>query len=239
MKKRILRVFMTLLLLAGMFTAGRGGARLVASQSQVNEKLVVIDAGHGGDDPGKVGVHQEQEKEINLQIAKLLQKKLEEEGIHVVMTRESDADLADVDASNKKAQSLKRRCELIEQVQPACVVSIHQNSYPDASVKGAQVFYYSQSQEGQKMAEILQEHLVQGLDPENHRKAKGNDSYYMLKKTVRPTVIVECGFLSNAEEASLLASEEYQKKVAIVICQGILEYLGSFDNTNQQKDGNE
>ncbi len=216
---------MTCLLLVGMFPVGRESARLVAARNSVQENVVVIDAGHGGEDPGKVGVHKEEEKVINLQIAKLLQKKLEAAGIEVVMTRETDEDLADADASNKKQQSLRRRCELVDSVQPACVVSIHQNSFTDANVKGAQVFYYSNSDDGRQLAEILQRHLVEGLDPENHRKAKGNDSYYLLKKTTRPTVIVECGFLSNPAEATLLSSEEYQDKVAEAIFQGILEYL--------------
>ncbi len=216
---------MTCLLLVGMFPIGRESARLVAGELEVNENVIVIDAGHGGNDPGKVGIHKELEKDINLTIAKLLQEELEKLGFEVVMTRETDADLADADASNKKSQSLRRRCELVEQVQPACVVSIHQNSFTDASVRGAQVFYYSKSDEGRRMAELLQAALVEGVDPENHRKAKGNDSYYMLKKTVRPTVIVECGFLSNPQEATLLSSEEYQRKMALAICKGICEFL--------------
>jgi len=170
-------------------------------------------------------VHQELEKDINLQIAKLLQKELEDVGIRVVMTRETDADLSDADASNKKRQSRQRRCELVAREKPNCVVSIHQNSYTDASVKGAQVFYYSGSEEGKRLAEILQQHLVEDVDPQNHRKAKGNDSYYLLKKMESPTVIVECGFLSNPEEATLLSTQEYQEKVAKAICQGVEEYL--------------
>lgn len=225
MEKRVWKIVMTFLLLIGMFPAGRESAKLVAGQHEKVEKMVVIDAGHGGDDPGKVGVHQEEEKTINLQIAKLLQKELENLGIRVVMTRETDADLADENASNKKRQSLQRRCELAAEVQPACVVSIHQNSFTDASVKGAQVFYYSGSEEGKRLAEILQKCLVEGVDPGNHRVAKGNNSYYLLKKIESPTVIVECGFLSNPEEAKLLSTEEYQVKVAKAICQGIVEYL--------------
>ncbi len=216
---------MTFLLLFGMFPFGRESAKLVAGLKESKDVTVVIDAGHGGEDPGKVGVHQELEKDINLQIAKLLQKELEDAGIRVVMTRETDADLADADASNKKRQSLQRRCELAVRENPDCVVSIHQNSYTDTSVKGAQVFYYSGSEEGKRLAEILQQCLVEGVDSENHRKAKGNDSYYLLKKMESPTVIVECGFLSNPEEATLLSTEEYQMKVAKAICRGIVEYL--------------
>lgn len=216
---------MTSLLLVGMFSLGREGAKLVTGESVKEKPMVVIDAGHGGADPGKVGVHQEEEKVINLQIAGLLQKELEEAGILVVMTRDTDEDLADADASNKKQQSLQRRCELVEEVQPDCVISIHQNSFTDENVRGAQVFYYTKSQEGNRLAEILQNHLVEKLDTENHRKAKANDSYYLLKKNSRPTVIVECGFLSNPQEAVLLSTADYQAKVAAAICDGVLEYL--------------
>lgn len=224
-EKRVWRLVMTFLLLFGMFPFGRESAKIVAELKESKNFTVVIDAGHGGDDPGKVGVHNEEEKVINLQIAKLLQKELEYVGIRVVMTRETDADLADEDASNKKRQSLQRRCELAVEENPDCVVSIHQNSYTDASVKGAQVFYYSSSEEGKRLAEILQQCLVEEVDPENHRLAKGNNSYYLLKKMVSPTVIVECGFLSNPEEARLLSTEEYQKQIAKAIAKGIEKYL--------------
>ena len=107
------------------------------------------------------------------------------------------------------------------------MLSIHQNSYPEEAIHGAQVFYYEDSVEGKKLAEILQRHLVEGLDKTNHRQAKGNKTYYMLKKTEATLVIVECGFLSNDREASLLTDEKYQKKVAKAICSGTLEYLDS------------
>ena len=121
---------------------------------------------------------------------------------------------------------MRKRCEIITKADPVFTVSIHQNSYPDESVKGAQVFYYGQSQEGKKLAETLQQTLVKQLDPQNHRQAKANESYYLLKKTPSPTVIVECGFLSNSEEADLLNTEEYQKKVAEAVKCGVLECLG-------------
>ena len=225
MEKRVWRLIMTCFLLIGMFPVGSESAKLVAGIKESKDFTVVIDAGHGGEDPGKVGVHQEKEKEINLQIAKFVQMELENAGIRVVMTRETDEDLADENASNKKRQSLQRRCELATRENADCVVSIHQNSYTDASAKGAQVFYYTTSEEGKHLAELLQKFLVEGVDPENHRLAKGNDSYYLLKKMKSPTVIVECGFLSNPEESILLSSEEYQRKIASAISKGIINYL--------------
>lgn len=187
---------------------------------------------HGGDDPGKIGINKEKEKDINLKIAKELKKLLEKEGIKVVMTRTDDAGLYQQSSNNKKVEDMRRRCEIISKAKPVFTVSIHQNSYPEESVKGAQVFYYGQSQEGKKLAETLQKSLVAQLDPQNHREVKANESYYLLRKTESPTVIVECGFLSNSEEAELLATEEYQKKVAEAVKAGIMECLNIEDKSN-------
>lgn len=203
-------------------------ARLSAGEAVTAEKsrpCVVIDAGHGGHDPGKIGINGALEKDINLQIAKMLQMFLEANDVDVVMTREDDQGLNDADASNKKVQDMKRRVALIEEKEPDLVVSIHQNSYQEEYVHGAQVFYYKDSQAGQKLAEKLQTRLVEDLDPENHREIKANDSYYLLKKTTWPIVIVECGFLSNSVEAEKLITPLYQEKVAWAVHLGILQYL--------------
>ena len=122
---------------------------------------------------------------------------------------------------------MKRRIEKIEETNPAITVSIHQNSYPEEYVKGAQVFYYTNSAEGQKLAQFVQTSLVERVDPDNHRQIKPNDSYYMLKKAPTPIIIVECGFLSNSGEAASLCDPEYQQRVAWAIHMGILQYLNS------------
>ena len=108
-------------------------------------------------------------------------------------------------------------------------VSIHQNSYSSEEVHGAQVFYYSHSTEGERAAKIMQE-ILRDVDKGNTRQAKANDIYYMLKRTEVPVIIVECGFLSNRQEAALLITEEYQEKMAQAIAQGILEYTVGKDN---------
>lgn len=181
---------------------------------------------HGGADPGKVGINDALEKDINLEIAKKLKSFLEAEGIRVVMTRTGDAGLYDENASNKKVQDMKRRLEIIEEADPVLVVSIHQNSYHEEYVNGAQVFYYQTSENSRKLAELLQEEL-RNLDEENHREAKGNDSYYLLKKTSKPIAIVECGFLSNRSEAEKLITPLYQEKLAWNIYMGIMKYLNT------------
>ncbi len=189
------------------------------------EYTVCIDSGHGGNDPGKVGIAGTKEKEVNLAIALKLKKSLEKQNIRVVMTRTDDRNLADLNATNEKTSDMKNRVEKMDSEQPDAVVSIHQNSYTDSSAKGAQVFYYSESKEGKKLAEILQKSLIQNADPENHRMAKANTSYYILKNTAAPTVIVECGFLSNPEEETLLNTAAYQDKLVEALQNGICEYL--------------
>lgn len=226
--ERLLRLAMTGILLTAMFLTARQGAAVISlSQGGENsQRCVVIDAGHGGADPGKVGINGELEKDINLEIARRLESFLKAEGLRVVMTREDENGLYEEGASNKKVQDMKRRLEIIEKADPVLVVSIHQNSYHQEEVKGAQVFYYATSDKSRLLAETLQEQLCQ-LDQENHRQAKGNDSYFLLKKTAKPIVIAECGFLSNREEAQKLSDKYYQEKVAFRIYMGIMQYMNS------------
>jgi len=204
-----------------------------ASSGDVREEkkrpCVVIDAGHGGADPGKVGINGALEKDINLEIAKKLKMFLEQEGVEVILTRDSDAGLYDENASNKKVQDMKRRVEIIEEADPVMTVSIHQNSYHEEYVHGAQTFYYANSEQSKILAEKIQMLLLDELDGENTRMAKSNDSYYLLKKTSSPIVIVECGFLSNSEEAQKLESDLYQEKLAWAIHLGIMQYINSQD----------
>ena len=190
-------------------------------------RLIMIDAGHGGNDPGKVGGDGVLEKDLNLQLAKKLKTLLEQQDMEVMLVREEDRGLYDENASNKKVQDMKRRCELINEEQPVCVVSIHQNSYHEESIHGAQVFYYSTSRESEKLAKVLQSELVRVAEPENTRQAKANDTYYLLKKTEAPVVIVECGFLSNWADCAKLQDENYQDKLVWAIHMGILKYMNS------------
>ena len=230
MKRNLIEPVLGFCLLGIVILAVKYGSIHVTGSTDAYIKempVVVIDAGHGGTDPGKVGVDGSLEKDINLAVAKRLKTYLEQDDIRVIMTRETDTGLYSDTDSRKKMADMKKRCEIIEESGADLVVSIHQNSYPEEAIHGAQVFYYEDSVEGKKLAEILQRHLVEGLDKTNHRQAKGNKTYYMLKKTEATLVIVECGFLSNDREASLLTDEKYQKKVAKAICSGTLEYLDS------------
>ena len=141
------------------------------------------------------------------------------------MTRTTDTGLYEENSTGKKAQDMKNRVALMDAANPELIVSIHQNSYSDSAIHGAQVFYYTTSTAGKELAEILQNALITGLDPDNHRQAKANDNYYLLKKAHSPIVIVECGFLSNPSEAALLSSDGYQDQIAWILHMGILQYL--------------
>lgn len=210
---------MTLLLLVGMIIVSKKLSQLVTSENvQAQKEVVVIDAGHGGHDPGKVGVNDALEKDINLQIAEKVKKHLEKNGIEVVMTREDDV------MEDTKLEDMKKRVALINKTKPAITVSIHQNSYSDPSVKGAQVFYYVNSDVSQEAASLMQEELRK-IDTSNTRQIKSNSDFYMLKKTEVPTIIVECGFLSNPGEAEKLVTDEYQEEMARAICDGIITWL--------------
>lgn len=186
---------------------------------------VVVDPGHGGRDPGMVGVDELEEKGINLSIGEKLADLLAESGYRAVLTRSGDYGLYDEDVSNKKAQDMQRRCALIEEEQPLVTVSIHQNSYSDPFVCGPQVFYYQHSAEGQELAALIQEQMNTQLEIARPREIKSNENYYILKRSPSVTVLVECSFLSNPEEAEKIQTEEYQEMVAGAIRDGVLMYL--------------
>ena len=193
-------------------------------------KTVVIDAGHGGFDPGKVGTAGTLEKDINLAIAQELKELLELNGLRVVMTRETDNGLYEDSDQNKKSADMRARVQLLQDTAPVVAISIHQNSFTDPASRGAQVFYYEGSEKGKRGAEILQYVLKRELADGNRRVQKANTSYYMLKKSPCPLVIVECGFLSNPEEEKLLQNPDYQRKLAWAIHLGVMEWLTDMEN---------
>lgn len=201
------------------------GQEAIRKEGKTTSPVVVIDAGHGGMDPGKVGVSGALEKEINLAIAKELKELLEQNDITVVMTRTDDNGLYSDTDRNKKSADMQARIRLLAEASPVLAVSIHQNSFTDSQSRGAQVFYYESSLEGKRGAELIQETMKRELADGNHRIAKANTSYYMLKKSPCPLVIVECGFLSNPQEEQLLMTENYQRKVAWAVHFGVLEWV--------------
>lgn len=189
----------------------------------ISQKVIILDAGHGGFDPGKVGQDNTLEKDINLSITKKLQVYLEQSGSFILNTRVDDTALSD-----QKREDMNQRKNLANEEGVDLFVSIHQNSFPQESVKGAQVFYYGDSEESKRLAECVQNRLKE-IDPNNTREAKSNTDYYLLKKTAVPSIIVECGFLSNIEERNKLKTEEYQEQIAWGVYLGILDYYRNLE----------
>ena len=211
--KQTAKFIMMLLILSLAYVMPAATTKKIQQVSTVPKKTltVLLDAGHGADDSGKVGINQV----------------LEKEGINVVMTREDDSPLYQSSDRNKKLADMKKRIQIMVDCDADIAVSIHQNSYTQESVKGPQVFYYKDSAEGKKLAASIQEAFDLVIGDENTRTIKPNGEYYLLVHSPMPLVICECGFLSNWEEAKLLATPAYQKSIAKAIGQGILEYLAN------------
>ena len=223
-----LEQLMTVMLLTSVFLLSRHAGLMVSSQSvtaKTHRPVVVLDSGHGGMDPGKIGIDGSLEKDINLQIAERLKMYLEASDVDVLMTREDDRGLYEESDDSKKMADMKNRCKKIEEANPDLVVSIHQNSYHQEPISGGQVFYYKTSERGKRLAEILQRRFDYVLGERNTRQAKPNGNYYLLLHVKQPIVIVECGFLSNWKEAADLNAEEYQDRLAWTLHMGIMEFL--------------
>ena len=239
MKQSPYQLFMGVILLctvtflswqAGSLAAA--GVQLIHAENGSGEKkkyIVCVDPGHGGTDPGKVGINGQLEKDINLEIAKKLKTYLEASDVTVVLTRDKDMGLYSSGDAHKKMADMRKRCQLIGEAKPDLVISIHQNSYHEEAIRGGQVFYYKTSVRGKQLAQILQERFDYVLGDANKRQAKANDNYYLLLHVKEPIVIAERGFLSNREEAEKLETKEYQDRLAWTLHMGIMEYL----NQNQ------
>lgn len=204
-----------------------GNREAAASALGKKRPVICVDVGHGGNDPGKIAVDGTPEKDINLSIARKLRTYLEAADAQVILTREDDRGLYKETDTQKKAADMRNRCAKINEMKPDLMVSIHQNSYHQEAVSGGQVFYFSNSEEGKRLAEILQRRFDYVLGDKNTRLAKANGSYYLLRNVKCVSAIVECGFLSNWEETKRLKAEEYQDRLAWTIHVGIMEYLNS------------
>lgn len=194
------------------------------------QKTVIVDAGHGGEDPGKVSSYSDlKEKELNLIIALKLKKLLEEDEYKVIMTREEDKLVYTEGTTGiyqKRLQDLTRRKQIMDTGGAQIVVSIHMNSFTDPVYYGAQTFYPPNSPDSLKLAVSIQKSMRTILDPDNKRQPQEKkDEIVILRDLKTPTTIVECGFLSNAAEERKLSTEEYQLKVAEAIKAGISDYF--------------
>lgn len=193
---------------------------------------IIIDAGHGGFDGGASTDDGYPEKHINLSISIYLSDYLTALGYETLLTRTIDESLEDSGLSTirkRKTSDLHNRMKIMEETENAIYISIHQNHYSQEKYRGMQVFYSpSFSDESSALAESIQSYTVNALQPDNTRKIKEcTSSVFLIYKAVKPAVLVECGFLSNEEEAELLQTEKYQKNIALCIAMGVQNYLSS------------
>lgn len=188
---------------------------------------VVLDAGHGGVDGGVVGrVTGEKESDLNLQIAYRLKTALEDKGFEVVMTRKTRGGLYGLATKGFKRRDMQARRDIIQREKPSYVISLHQNFYPSKSQRGAQVFYNAEYDTHRAFAEYVQAELNDLYEKENVKKrmaSKGD--LYMLQCSKAPTVLVECGFLSNALDEALITSPAWQERIAGAIASGVMRFL--------------
>lgn len=190
-----------------------------------NGLTVVIDAGHGGIDGGVTGVNtQTPEAEINLAVAKSLRHFLLQKGYNVVMTRKNSDGLYGLSSKNKKLEDMQKRKEIIQNAAPDLLVSIHQNYFPRSNQRGAQVFYAPKSELGAEMAASMQQLLNTNLEASKRKAAEGD--YFILQCSEYPSLLVECGFLSNPEDEALLLKAVYQEKIAYTLFCGIEMLIG-------------
>ena len=203
----------------------------------VANKTIVLDAGHGGIDPGAMNKDKTiLEKDVNLEITKKLRDLLESSGATVIMTRDRDVSLYQEDGNKttrqKYNENLKNRKKIINESNADIFVSIHLNAFEQSKYYGAQTFYPKGKDDGKELAQFIQDELKRVVDQDNDRKIKPRDDIYLLKNATMPSVLIECGFLSNEKESQLLANSKYQDKIAWAIYVGIQKYLSGIAENN-------
>ena len=232
MKKMILTIYVALVV---GFTAAVGlCVRVIAAPTPVSAEQqtmrIVLDAGHGGIDGGVVGKKTgSKESDLNLSIAYKCKAVLDDMGFETFLTRKTEAGLYDTATRGFKKRDMQNRKTLIEKVNPSLVISIHQNFYPSQKTRGAQVFYLKNHEGGKLLATGLQKRLNELYASDGARgRVQAAGEFFMLKCAPCPSVIVECGFLSNADDERLLTSETWQKRLAETIGSGVLSYFSAY-----------
>ena len=212
-----------------LYAAKRAGQNTIQTSTGETEKQVIIlDAGHGGIDGGCSSANGDVEKNINLAILLDLQALLRASGYEVIATRETDVSIHDAGVegiANQKSSDMDNRLALFNSVDDAICLSIHQNQFTDPKYSGAQMFYSDTNSESDVLAQELQDQFVAFLQPDNKREIKlCGKELFLCYFSNNPTVMAECGFLSNPEEAALLVTEEYQRKVAFTLYAALVQH---------------
>lgn len=202
---------------------------------QTAEKpVIVLDAGHGGLDSGAVGKNGVLEKDVNLSVVKKLASMLRMSGFEVVLTRDEDISIYDPGVEgirNQKLSDMDNRLEIVQKYPDSIFLCIHQNNYTDPQYFGGQMFYNNNNPDNRTLAQILQNRFA-ALQPGNDREIKlSGEELFLLKSNPNPSVLIECGFLSNPNEEALLATDEYRQKTAFTIYCGVIEFLEATSQT--------
>lgn len=205
----------------------------VPSVSKSNP-VIILDAGHGGIDGGAVAADGTAEKNLNLDIVLKMQAYLEKLGYKIILTRNEDVSIHSSDAQTtreKKVSDLHNRLEIINANPDSIFVSVHQNYYPQSKYSGTQVFYSVNNPQSEKLALSVQNSVVESLQPDNTRKIKqSGNTIFLLSNSAVPSVLVECGFLSNPAETEKLKNENYRMQMAEYICKGIINYINGCES---------
>ena len=191
-------------------------------------QIIIIDAGHGGEDPGAIGISGVYEKDLNLAISMTLGEALKSKGYTVVYTRTEDKMLYLPEENIKgmrKISDLKNRCKITAEYDDCIVISIHMNSYGASKYSGLQVYYSDGNEKSQELARRIQNSVKKELQPDNNRQIKSGESIYLLENSNGTAVLIECGFLSNEDECKRLSEKEYQKRLSFSIICGIIDYI--------------
>lgn len=229
-RRNAVLILLILFLSIAVFSLDGSSDPMVLAANRQYKATVILDPGHGGEDPGAVSNYSGiAEKDINLRIAQLLRELLEEDDYRVIMTRQEDVlnyKPGTKNITEKRRQDLTGRRKLIDSSGADIVVSIHLNKFEDPQYYGAQAFYPPGSAESERLAVCVQDALRENVDPSNNRKALVQQKrIVILRDLVVPTTLVECGFLSNSQEEALLRTVDYQEKIAKALKKGIDDYF--------------
>ena len=237
------RIMLRLLCIITVFTLVIGiciniSSRFIAASSSYYEKVsnltdrktIIIDAGHGGEDCGAIGTTGVYEKDLNLSVATILGELLSENGVAVVYTRTADK-LLYTDEENirgiRKISDLKNRCKIGAEYPNSIFVSIHMNSFSSEKYSGLHTYYSESTNDSYKLATAIQSSVKSRLQPNNERVPKVGKGMYLLENLTNTAVLIECGFLTNADECNKLMQKEYQKELSFSIMCGIIDYMNN------------
>lgn len=221
-------LIMLLIVLGALLHALRASSVSVLPDGE-EKRTVIIDAGHGGEDCGAVGVNGSFEKDINFAVSNMLSDMLKMAGFDVILTRTEDKLLYTEEQNIKgkrKIYDLKNRLAIAEANPDAIFISIHMNKFPIEKYSGLQVYYSENTDDGKALADAVQRSVSKRLQPDNNRKIKkAGSGIYLLDKAVNTAILIECGFMSNGAECERLSDKDYQRTLSFCIFCGIIEFI--------------